>query len=209
MYLTGFFNDESLISVKSTATASESSEESLTFSLLHRIFNASNYMHHQLPVTIPLNEPQSKKALSADNPTDLFDHLPSHPEMIKYHGHAAQPSLPTTAIFRQQENGTAAWESQKMTSSGARMLDDLSDQKSKNRHNVGICNRVHIGTYTGRKDAALPAQVPFPARARSLKAPFFKGLKTQNFFGASRRVNEYNINYFYLPRTTRANCIQT
>uniref|UniRef100_A0A915J4M8 Uncharacterized protein n=1 Tax=Romanomermis culicivorax TaxID=13658 RepID=A0A915J4M8_ROMCU len=34
-----------------------------------------------------------------------------------------------------------------------------------------------------------------------------KGLKMQNFLGAWRRVNEYDINCFYLPRT-RTNSIR-
>uniref|UniRef100_A0A915IM12 Uncharacterized protein n=1 Tax=Romanomermis culicivorax TaxID=13658 RepID=A0A915IM12_ROMCU len=42
------------------------------------------------------------------------------------------PNSDGPAIFW-QENGTAAWESEKMTSSGARMPDNLPDQKSKNR----------------------------------------------------------------------------
>uniref|UniRef100_A0A915HPM5 Uncharacterized protein n=1 Tax=Romanomermis culicivorax TaxID=13658 RepID=A0A915HPM5_ROMCU len=37
----------------------------------HRISNASNFMHHQLPVTILPNEPQPKEDSPADNPMDL------------------------------------------------------------------------------------------------------------------------------------------
>uniref|UniRef100_A0A915KVR0 Uncharacterized protein n=1 Tax=Romanomermis culicivorax TaxID=13658 RepID=A0A915KVR0_ROMCU len=72
--------------------------------LRHRIFNASNFTHQQLLVTIPSNKPGSKEASSPDNPMDFFDSAPSHPRMTDHHGHAAQPSPPTTARTRKDHS---------------------------------------------------------------------------------------------------------
>uniref|UniRef100_A0A915KCH2 Uncharacterized protein n=1 Tax=Romanomermis culicivorax TaxID=13658 RepID=A0A915KCH2_ROMCU len=57
-------------------------------------------MHQRFPVTILSNELRSKKAPSANNPTDLFDHSPSHLGMTNDHGHATQPSPLTTTRTR-------------------------------------------------------------------------------------------------------------